>query len=86
MTTTRETINHPAHYNPGHIECIDVIDDWGLNFELGSAVKYICRCDRKDNAVEDLKKAVWYIQREIMRRGGADDLQDRIQSNEPRRR
>lgn len=70
MIVTRETVNHPPHYNYGKYECADVIDDWGLNWELGSAVKYLCRCDHKDNPVEDLKKAIWYIQREINRRGG----------------
>ena len=86
MVTTRETVNHPAHYNHGKFECADVIDDWGLNWELGSAVKYICRCDYKDNPVEDLKKAIWYIQREIDRRGGQDGLQDSQQPSIPTRR
>ena len=59
-----ETVNHPAHYNSGGIEVIDVIEDWGLGFCLGNALKYICRAGRKTNdPLEDLKKAQWYIRR-----------------------
>ena len=53
-----ENVNHPAHYNSGGIEVIDVIEDWGLGFCLGNALKYICRAGRKTNdPTEDLKKA-----------------------------
>ena len=64
---THEEIDHPAHYNVGNIEVIDAIEDWGLGFHLGNAVKYIARAGRKDPAKteEDLKKAVWYIERFI---------------------
>lgn len=61
-------VNHPAHYNTGNIEVIDAIEDWGLGFSLGNAVKYIARADHKGKPVEDLEKAVWYIRREIERR------------------
>ena len=62
-----EEINHPAHYNVGKYEVIDVIEDWRLGFCLGNAVKYIARAGRKDPAKteEDLRKAVWYIERFI---------------------
>lgn len=60
-----ESVNHPSHYNQGKYEVIDVIDDWKLSFELGNAVKYIARAGHKLDKVEDLKKAIWYIQREI---------------------
>ena len=60
-----DDVNHPKHYNYGAIEVIDVIDDWGLNFNLGSAVKYIGRCEHKEDKIKDLKKAIWYIQHEI---------------------
>ena len=60
----KEKVNHPSHYNKG-IEVIDIIESWGLNFSLGNAVKYILRAPYKDNSLEDLKKAQWYIQREI---------------------
>lgn len=61
-------INHPQHYNQGYIECIDIIEMLGLNFALGSALKYLWRADVKGAPIEDLEKAVWYIQREIKRR------------------
>lgn len=63
-----EKINHPAHYHGGTYEAINVIEAWKLGFSLGNAIKYICRAGLKtNNAVEDLKKAAWYIQREIER-------------------
>jgi hypothetical protein len=58
-------VNHPKHYNVGKFEVIDVIDDWKLGFCLGNAVKYIARFGHKDSTLTDLKKAVWYINREI---------------------
>lgn len=63
---SKETVNHPEHYNKG-IEAIDIIESWGLNFSLGNAIKYIIRAPYKGNQVEDLKKAKWYIEREIER-------------------
>ena len=61
-------IDHPAHYAAGRkYEPIDVIEDWNLGFHLGNAVKYLSRAGRKEDALEDLKKAVWYIDREIKR-------------------
>jgi hypothetical protein len=62
------TVDHPRHYNVGKIEAITVIEDWNLGFNLGNTVKYIARADHKGNAVEDLKKALWYLQRELARR------------------
>lgn len=58
-------VNHPSHYNQGSIEVIDAIIDWNLDFCLGNAIKYITRCNYKNNKVEDLEKAIWYIQKEI---------------------
>ena len=60
----KEKVNHPSHYNKG-IEVIDITESWKLNFSLGNAVKYILRAPYKNNSLEDLKKAQWYIQREI---------------------
>lgn len=62
-----DIINHPAHYNVGKIEAIDVIDDWDLGFCLGNTIKYIARAGHKDpnSTIEDLKKAKWYIDRHI---------------------
>lgn len=67
---TVEWVNHPKHYNTGNIEVIDAIEDWDLNFNLGSAVKYIARAKHKGNMLQDLEKASWYINREIMKLGG----------------
>ena len=58
-------INWPKHYNTGKIQPIDVIEDWGLDFRLANAVKYIQRHKHKGSAKKDLEKAVWYIQRYI---------------------
>lgn len=62
-----DPVQHPAHYTTGKIECIDYIEDKELGYHLGNAVKYITRAGKKDPAktVEDLEKAVWYIQRKI---------------------
>lgn len=70
MTKDNDPINHPSHYtaHPSGIECIQITEHMGFN--LGNAVKYIWRCDLKKDAVEDLKKAIWYIQREIDKREG----------------
>ena len=62
-----DNVNHPSHYTDGKIEVINFIEDKGLNFHRGNAVKYISRAGKKDSAkeIEDLEKAVWYLQREI---------------------
>lgn len=64
---TEETVDHPPHYggadNP--YEAIKVIEAWGLGFHLGNAVKYIARAGKKCGALEDLKKARWYLDRLI---------------------
>lgn len=66
-TTINDPVNHPSHYTYGNIECIDYIEDKGFNFNLGNAIKYITRAGHKKDAIEDLKKAAFYINREIMR-------------------
>jgi hypothetical protein len=60
-----ETVSHPRHYICGGIEAIDVIEAFNLNFRLGNTVKYILRAGRKGDRIEDLKKAMWYLNREI---------------------
>ena len=60
-----EHVNHPNHYTTGKFEVIEVIEDWGLGFNLGNAIKYIGRCEHKENKKQDLEKALWYIKREI---------------------
>ena len=71
---SKESVNHPQHYNAlgadcrrcgSPIECIDVVEK--MPFNLGNAVKYLWRHDQK-GGIEDLKKAIWYIQREIENR------------------
>jgi hypothetical protein len=63
-----DSIHKPKHYteHPSGIECIQVTEHMGFN--LGNAIKYIWRCDLKLDAIEDLKKAKWYIDREISKR------------------
>lgn len=63
-----DNVNNPPHYtnHPSGIECIQITEHMGFN--LGNALKYIWRCDLKRDAVEDLKKSAWYIEREITRR------------------
>ena len=62
-----EAVNHPAHYKVGGIETIDFIEAKELNYNLGNVVKYITRADHKGKREEDLKKARWYLDREIMK-------------------
>ena len=63
-----DLVNHPSHYksHPSGVECIDITEHMGFN--LGNALKYIWRADLKDNAIQDLEKAAWYINREIAKR------------------
>lgn len=62
-------IDHPAYYKQGGIEAIDVIEAWNLGFCLGNTVKYIARAGRKtSDDLQDLKKAMWYLNREIRKR------------------
>lgn len=67
-----EKVNHPNHYggadNP--YEAIKVIEAWDLNFNLGNATKYISRAGKKGEITEDLKKAIWYLQREVKKLEG----------------
>ena len=62
-----DNVNHPKHYNshPSGVECIEITEH--MNFCLGNAVKYIWRASLKGKEVEDLRKARWYIDREIAR-------------------
>jgi Protein of unknwon function (DUF3310) len=62
-----EQVNHPSHYNQGKFEVIEIIEDQQPNFHLGNAIKYICRAGKKnkEKTIEDLQKAIWYINRYI---------------------
>jgi hypothetical protein len=68
VDVTTDNVNHPKHYtsHPSGIECIEVTQYF--NFCLGNAIKYIWRADSKNNDLEDLHKAAWYINQEIARR------------------
>ena len=63
-----DPVNHPKHYtaHPSGVECIQITEHMGFN--LGNAMKYVWRADLKHDAIEDLRKAMWYIQREIEKR------------------
>jgi len=67
-----DMINHPPHYNnhPSGVECIEITKH--MNYCLGNAIKYIWRADLKNDAVEDLKKAIFYLNSEIERRNGTN--------------
>lgn len=66
-----DPVNHPSHYTRGGVEVIDAIEAWDLGFCLGNTVKYVARAGHKGDALEDLKKARWYLDREIARREGS---------------
>ena len=62
-----EMVDHPSHYGGKNnlYEAIKVIEAWDLGFNLGNSIKYISRAEKKNNKLEDLEKASWYIKREI---------------------
>jgi hypothetical protein len=64
----KDMVNHPPHYtdHPSGIECIQVTE--AFNFCVGNAIKYLWRAGLKDDTIQDLRKAIWYIEREIERR------------------
>ena len=58
-------VDHPPHYNQSSIEVIDAIEAWELDFHDGNVVKYLVRAKHKGHELEDLQKALWYLQRKI---------------------
>lgn len=60
-----DMVNSPSHYKGHKFEVIDIIEDFELNFRKGNALKYLLRAGHKDDYVQDLKKAIWYLNREI---------------------
>jgi len=64
-TPVFDPVNHPTHYTTGKIETIDYIDAKGFYYCLGNAIKYVSRAPHKGKYVEDLKKAIWYINHAI---------------------
>lgn len=77
-----DIINHPEHYSTGKIETYDFIEQLNLNFALGNVIKYISRSGKKKipgksrntSALEDLKKAQWYLTKEIERRERIENI------------
>jgi hypothetical protein len=67
-TPAPDPIN-PAHYRAGGFEVADIIEAFGLNWRMANVVKYALRAGRKGDRLEDLKKCLWYVQREIDRCG-----------------
>lgn len=73
MNKEHNAVAHPDHYTSGKIEVVDFIIDQKLNYCLGNALKYICRCGKKksegmtieEKAIQDLKKAIQYLEFEI---------------------
>ena len=74
--SNKDSIDHPPHYTFAAIEPIDVIESWELGFHLGNVLKYVARAGRKGDKMEDLRKARWYLDREItrLRKGGRDAI------------
>ena len=63
-----DVVNHPTHYtsHPSGVECIEVVEHFPFN--VGCAIKYLWRAGLKGDSLEDLRKCLWYVQREIDRR------------------
>lgn len=70
MSDTSDPVEHPRHYrsHPSGVECIQITEHF--NFNVGNAIKYLWRAGLKNDEIEDLRKAAWYIQRELRRRAG----------------
>lgn len=64
-----EKVNHPQHYQSDQMEVIDIIEAFDLNFHLGNVIKYVLRSNSKGNYIEDLRKAIWYLERELRNHG-----------------
>lgn len=75
-SSAHDAVDHPSHYtsHPSGVECIEVVEHF--SFCVGNAIKYLWRAGLKGDALEDLKKARWYIDREIRRR-------ERAQTDQP---
>lgn len=78
--TNHDQVNNPEHYNshPSGIECIEVTRH--MNFNLGNAIKYIWRAGLKDDYVEDLEKAIWYLNDEIFRVSNDSEIEDFLET------
>ena len=72
-----DPVHNPPHYKSGGIEAIDVIEAFELNFRLANVIKYVLRAGRKGDALEDLEKAAWYLDREIDKLEEQAELEER---------
>ena len=82
----KEQVNHPKHYGGEHnpYEAIKVIEAWNLDFCLGNVAKYISRAGKKsNNELEDLKKALWYLERRIGQIEGKETLSFKSRADFP---
>jgi len=61
----KDMVNNPPHYTVGKFEVIEVIEDWKLEYHESNVVKYVARARHKGKELEDLKKALWYLNRKI---------------------
>jgi len=64
-TRGSDPVHHPPHYTRGKIEVADFIEDQQFNWHIGNVVKYLCRAGFKDDALQDYRKAQWYLDRYI---------------------
>ena len=70
----KNQVDHPSHYqSESGIEVIDVIESFNLSFSLGNTIKYILRAGKKDAMIQELKKAKWYLDREIAKLTDVDN-------------
>lgn len=65
-----DPVHHPKHYTFGTIEVIDAIEAWKLGFNDGNVVKYVARARHKGDEVQDIAKALWYLNRHLKNLGG----------------
>lgn len=65
VSSMKEQVNHPDHYKSGKFEVIEIIEEFNLGFNLGNVIKYVLRAGKKNNTIEDLKKAIKYLEFEI---------------------
>jgi len=72
-----DPVHNPSHYKSGEIEVIDVIEAFELGFRLANVIKYVLRAGRKGDALEDLEKAAWYLDREIDKLEEQAELEER---------
>lgn len=69
---SHDAVHHPDHYTAGGIECIDYIEAKDLGYHLGNAVKYISRAGLKGNKLQDIEKAIWYLNRYLKKHKNED--------------